>query len=165
MRDTVRLDAGGDPLNPPEMNYLWSTAATSQYIYGSTNGNWVDVESYDVSVQNPTTLCYAEASITVIFDFQECNIGVNENTNLSNNIFLTPNPTKNNVQLKTIGLSEKIDLSLLNIQGEILWKETNITPSYETFSKTITLEHLNKGIYILRLSHSEDIYNIKIIKQ
>ena len=165
VRDTVRLDAGGDPLNPPEMNYLWSTAATSQYIYGSTNGNWVDVESYDVSVQNPTTLCYAEASITVIFDFQECNIGVNENTNLSNNIFLTPNPTKNNVQLKTIGLSEKIDLSLLNIQGEILWKETNITPSYETFSKTITLEHLNKGIYILRLSHSEDIYNIKIIKQ
>jgi hypothetical protein len=165
VRDTVGLNAGGDPLNPPEMNYLWSTAATSQFIYGSTNGSWVDVETYGVSVQNPGTLCSAESTITVIFDFQECNIGVDENNNLSNFIFITPNPTKDNVQLEIIGLSGNIDLSLFNIQGDAIWRKRNIVLSGEAFTNTILFEHLNKGIYILRLSHAEEMYNIKIIKQ
>ena len=165
VRDTVGIDAGGDPLNPPEMNYLWSTAAATQTIYGSTNGSWVDIQTYGVTVQNPSTLCSAESTITVIFDFQECNIGVDENNNLSNFISITPNPTKDNVQLEIIGLSGNIDLSLSNIQGKVIWKKNNLLASEEAIVENISLEYLDKGLYILSIHYGDKITNVKIIKQ
>ncbi len=164
VRDSVLLDAG-DPLNPPLMNYLWSNAATSQTVIGSTNGNWVAFETYWASAENPVTYCMGRDTLVVFFDFDECSIGVKENNSLSNFISIIPNPTVDNSQLNIIGLTGKVDISLSDIHGKIIWQKNELIKSNGLLTEVISLKNLPNGIYMIYVVHKFGVYNTRLIKQ
>ena len=164
VRDSVLLDAG-DPLNPPLMNYLWSNAATSQTVIGSTNGNWVAFETYWVSAENPVTYCMGRDTLIVFFDFEECSIGVEENNNLSNFISVIPNPATDNAQITVKGLTGNISISFSDIQGKIIWQKNDLTISNGLLEEKFSLKQLPKGIYVVNVVHKLGVYNTKLIKQ
>ena len=164
VRDTVRLDAGTDPLNPPGTEYLWSTAATTQSILGSTNGNWVAFETYWANAKDPFTGCIGKDTLTIFFDFQECDIGVKENDNLSNYLTVMPNPAVDNIDVCISGLSGDLCISLKDMQGRIIWQKNNLIISNE-LTENISLKKLPKGIYIIDVVNKLGVFNTKIIKQ
>ena len=165
VRDSVILDAG-DPLNPPVMNYLWSTAATSQSIVASANGSWAYNETYWASVENPITTCSAIDTLVVYFNFFDCNIDIDENNDLSNNISIYPNPTYNNTQLIVSDLSnDAISISVLNTQGIVIWKKENVKISSESIKETIPFEHNPAGVYFIRVVSKLGVFNAKLVKQ
>ncbi len=163
VRDSVLLDAT-DPLNPPVMNYLWSTSATSPQILGTTNGAWIDFKTYWASVENPVTLCSAIDTLTVFFDFEQCSIGIDENNNLSNYITLSPNPATDNTKISITGLVGEINISLYDITGKTLWHKSSIINS-NTFEEDIPLKQLDKGVYIINVVHNMGVYDAKLIVQ
>jgi len=164
VRDSVVLDAS-DPLNPPTMNYLWSTAATTSSIISTTNGSWIDFKAYTVSVENPVTLCSGIGKITVMFDFSECNLDVDENKFLSDFISVVPNPTSDDAQVSIVGLSGNVDISLSDIQGKIILQKHDLTISNKLLVENVSLKQLPKGVYIISVIHESGVYNIRIIKQ
>ena len=163
VRDSVLLNAT-DPINPPLMNYIWSTSANSPTIIGSTNGNWIAFETYWVDVENPVTYCSGMDTITVFFDFDECSIGINENE-LSKHIAIKPNPAKDYTEITINGTEGKVQISLLSIQGKSLWRKEAIVSKSEPFSQTIQLSNLPKGIYVVNVVHKLGVFNSRIIKQ
>lgn len=162
VRDTVSLDAG-DPENPSSMNYLWSNAASSRKITASTNGNWVEFDSYWATAENPVTGCKGEGEVVVFFDFTACNIGIDEGENIDNKIKLSPNPTDNITTLSITDITGEIVISLTDITGKVIWTENDIVNSTE-FSKEISLRNLPDGIYILSVRHTTGVYNQEVIK-
>ena len=164
LRDSVVIDAS-DPLNPPLMNYLWSTSATTPSIISSSNGTFVDFKSYTVSVENPVTLCSGSGSITVMFDFSECNLDVDENNSLSNYISVVPNPTAYDAQISIVGLSGDVSILLSDIQGKLIMKYDNLTISNELLTEKLSLKQLPNGVYIITVIHELGVYNSRIIKQ
>ena len=163
VRDSVVMDAG-DPFNPPVMNYLWSSAATTQTIVGSTNGNWVAFETYWATAENPVTLCSGVDTLVVFFDFEECSIGVDEIT-LSNFISVTPNPAKDNAQLIIEGLTGKVNVSLINTQGKMVWQKNNLVITNGLLTENISLKYLPKGIYVVNVVHNLGTFNTRLIVQ
>ncbi len=165
VRDSIRLDAGNDPQNPPVMNYLWSTAATSQSFIASTNGNWVVFETYWVSAENPVTLCLGRDTLTVFFDFEECSIGINENNDMSDFISVSPNPATDNAQLIIEGITGDVNISLLNIQGKTIWQKNNQLISNGSLTENISLKQLPKGVYVINVVHKLGVFNTRLVKQ
>ena len=165
VRDTVRLDAGTDPLIPTGTEYIWSTAATTQTILGSTNGTWVAFETYWATAKDPFSGCIGIDTLTIFFDFQDCDIGVEENNNLSKYISIMPNPATDKLQVSITNLSGDINISLKDIQGRIVWQKNNLTISNEVLTETISLKNLPKGLFIIDVINKQGVYNCKIIKQ
>ena len=147
------------------MNYLWSTAATSQSFIASTNGNWVVFETYWASAENPVTLCSSVDTLTVFFDFEECSIGINENNDMSDFISVSPNPTTDNTQLIIEGISGNVNISLLNIQGKIIWQKNNQLISNGSLTEDISLKQLPKGVYMINVVHKLGVFNTRLVKQ
>lgn len=164
VRDSVILNAS-DPLNPPVMNYMWSTSATTSSIVGTTNGTWIAFETYWASVENPVTLCSGRDTLVVFFDFEECSLGVDQDSNLSNFISVTPNPAKDKTQLTIKGLSGSVNITLSDIQGKIIWQKTNITILNKLFLKDISLKKMPKGVYIISVVHNLGVFNARLIVQ
>jgi len=162
VRDSVVLDAG-DPINPPNMNYLWSTAASTREISASTNGNWIAFETYWAYSENPVTGCTGQDTITVFFDFDECNIGVNENSNLHNNISVSPNPTKDITDLEISGLDGDVSITLMNAHGQVIWNQKHVLNKAAPFHKSISLGKLPKGVYIISVVHKQAVHNVRVI--
>lgn len=164
VRDSVLLDAG-DPLNPPLMNYFWSNAATTQTVIGSTNGNWIDFKTYWASAENPVTYCMGYDTLVVFFDFEECSIGVDENNGLSEFITVVPNPAVDNAIVSINGLAGNVNISLINVQGKIIWQKNDLIISNGILLEQISLKNLPKGIYMINVVHELGKYNTRLIKQ
>ena len=164
VRDSVILDAS-DPLNPPVMNYLWSTAAASQSILASTNGSWLAHETYWVSVLNPVTQCSSRDTLVVFFNFDDCNIGIDEENNLSSFISIYPNPTSDNTQVIIDGLSGTVSIYVLNTQGLMIWKREDLTNSEKYLIETIPFENNARGVYLVRVINEQGVFHTKLVKQ
>ncbi len=164
VRDTVTLDAG-NTANPPNMNYLWSNTATSQKLNVITNGSWIDFQTYNVSVQNPVSMCLETGKMTVFFDFNECQIGVEETGALSENISISPNPSNGKFSIEIKGLEGEIDIVIDDIRGKNILNEKNIKINSNQFQKLIDISSFPSGIYLMSISHELGIFNSRIIKQ
>ncbi|MAZ93359.1 MAG: hypothetical protein CMF58_02990 [Lentimicrobiaceae bacterium] len=160
VRDTVMLDAT-DPLNPPLMDYLWSTSATSPSITVSTNGSWVSFDSYWANAVNPATGCTGTGSITIFFDFDECSIGIDEEE-ISNSIKVIPNPASEYIEVTTINLRGTISINLRNVFGQIVWS-SSINGDVEN-KEVISLKNLASGQYIVEVINVGNSYYQKVIK-
>ncbi len=160
VRDTVMLDAG-DPLNPPVMNYLWSTAATSQKITASTNGSWIEIESYSVDVTNPATGCTGNGEITIFFDFDQCNIGVDEH-DLPDNISVSPNPATKYIDIEFSDLKGEVIINLLDLNGRIILTESFSSIGNKQIEQ-ISLDNQPSGTYLLEISNDGRHYQSKLI--
>lgn len=164
VRDSVLLDAG-DPENPPTMNYLWSTAASSRKVASSTNGTFIDFATLWAFTENPVTGCKGQDTITVFFNFSECNIGVDENNDLSNYISVIPNPTSDFTDIIIDGIEGEISMTLNNIQGSLIWQKDDIIHQSTAYSNRVSFESLPRGIYIISVIHKSGIFNTKIVKK
>ncbi len=163
VRDSVLLDAG-DPINPPLMNYLWSSSATSRNITASTNGSWIVIDSYWAHAENPVTGCTGQDTITIFFDFDECSIGIDENDGLSNNITVMPNPTSDFTTIVIKDIGGEITINLYDIQGQTIWQHRDELVQGSGYSKEISLKSLPIGVYLINIEHKKGIFNKRIIK-
>jgi hypothetical protein len=164
VKDSVVLDAGNIE-NPANMNYLWSNTATSRKQSVTTTGSWIDFKTYTVEVQNPVTLCSQNAKMTVFFDFNECEIGINEINSLHNNINISPNPSNGIFNIEVMGLEKTFDISIEDINGRNIFNEKNIDIKSDNFIKIVDLTDFPKGIYLISITHESGVLNSKIIKQ
>lgn len=163
VKDSVILDAGHDD-NPPNINYLWSNTATTQKLKVTTVGSWIDFQTYTVEVQNQVTLCSQNAGMTVFFDFNECQIGINELNSLNEHIRVSPNPSNGIFNIEIISLDQTIDISIDDINGREIFSEKDIDVNNSKFTKRIDLSSIPNGIYLINITHETGIYNSRIIK-
>ena len=164
VRDTVILDAGHDG-NPPIMEYLWSNNWGDRFMIAKTNGNWFDVQGYSVQVRNPVTKCINSDEITIIFDFNHCAIGVEENITIEKPVKVYPNPNTGMFYVSSEISIKKLKLSLLTMEG-MLVKEYTLTqiPS-GGWEKSIDISKLRSGVYLLYIQADHAVYTQKIIKK
>jgi hypothetical protein len=75
------------------------------------------------------------------------------------NLVLFPNPSKGTIHLSSIPFSEKLQIQLYNLNGELLF-ENNLTHKNE-----FTLELPNAtGIYILKIESEKGSAVFKVVK-
>jgi hypothetical protein len=75
--------------------------------------------------------------------------GISEKPSLAFNLF--PNPSNGIVNLNN---TLPADLSIRNVNGEIIWSQKNISPNSE-----LNLSGLAKGIYMLQIKMSDDSFS------
>ncbi len=164
VHDSVILDAG-DAVNPPVMNYFWSNNATTRKIKVTTNGNWIDFQTHSVTVTNPVTHCAGSDTLTIWFDFNQCQIGIKENDDMARFIKLTPNPTKGILLLNITGLEGNATIQIHDIHGKEVLFEKITALQKSGMEKIIDLNKWQNGVYILRFVNNNKTFNSKIIKQ
>ncbi len=166
VRDSVILDAGQDG-DPDGTTYFWTqTNYLNRYFKATTNGNWIDFQTHEVRVNYPgTNGCESMGAITIVFDFNECQIGIDENTPDDQQAFqIFPNP--NNGMFTMILNKEMKDLNVnvFDYLGKPVY-----TKSFEgTFQKghqqQFQLNLKRKGVYFVQLlSESSSLSVQKIL--
>jgi hypothetical protein len=76
-----------------------------------------------------------------------------------NEILVYPNPTKDEVYIRTKG--EQINsYSLCNISGQLLLNDEKV----KTNSQKISLRNFPKGVYILKVVTNKNVYSRKVVK-
>lgn len=163
VRDTVTLDAGNEN-NPPDMAYQWSNGWGDRYFTTGTNGNQFDFQSFSVTTTNNVTGCEDNSSISIRFDFTECAIGIGENNNTSQPLFIYPNPNNGFFQLSTMETITSLEIELADLNGKILFRNhyTNINPA--GWTSDINITKLPEGIYLLKYKADSKSYSQKILK-
>ncbi len=165
VRDTVVLDANTDPMNPPVMQYHWSNNTNHRTFTASTNGSWIEFQSYWVNTANPVTNCYGTDSLVVFFDFRECNIGIEENGVLAGKVTMSPNPTKNFVDITIHETNGELEIDLHDINGKLLQTNHFEDISSENRDIRLNLEKYPTGLYLISIKHQKGYYNASVIKQ
>ena len=89
--------------------------------------------------------------------------GLNNIINIEgNNIFVYPNPTKDNVYIITQG--EIINsFSIYNTNGQLIQKDENAVFSSDKTKLKLNLSNENKGVYIIKIITNKNVYSRKII--
>jgi hypothetical protein len=163
VRDTIVLDAG-NASNPQNMQYLWSNSWANRYMVAQTNGNWWDIITYGVTVKNMVTNCSSSDQITVIFDFNNCAIGVEENVSTSSPVTVHPNPNKGSFTVRPDMEMNKLTLQLMSIQGVPIFEKNYSNLAAGGQEIFIDINHLSNGVYLLRILANERVYTQMIVK-
>lgn len=80
---------------------------------------------------------------------------------IPNAINIYPNPTNNNITID-LGKVENVEnITLLDVQGKLIYENKNIT----TPKITIDLNSKSEGIYILKVQHNNEVNTYKVVKQ
>lgn len=158
VRDSVWLDAG------PNMTYHWNNGSIDRKIRSITNGQWVDFQTYSVEVTNPATGCKNNDIITIFFDFNTCNLGIDDREDVSNKLKVTPNPTNGvfNLDLKT--LNEDGTLYLIDASGKIISEEYFTKGTYPSGTKRFDISPLPQGMYLLYFRSEKYVAVKQLIK-
>ncbi|MBU1369993.1 MAG: PKD domain-containing protein [Bacteroidetes bacterium] len=146
VRDSVWLDGG------PNMNYLWTNGSTSRKVRATTNGNWIDFQSWDVVVTNPVTGCQNTDELTIFFDFNACNIGLNELNNVSGLVTINPNPASDKVKLTADQIKEKAQLYIFANDGRLILEKTIAANKHAGIDLIIPTGDLLPGSYHIMLT-------------
>ena len=145
--DTVMLDAGN-----PGSSYLWSNGDTNRFIRVGTTGLGYDEQEISVQVSNEEG-CEAEASVTIVFDYDAC-VGIDENEeNIHIKVF--PNPTNGLINIVLDGVSREVNLELFNLTGTSVAKKQIIPDEAGHISDYLDLGGKSAGIYLLRITGPE----------
>jgi hypothetical protein len=163
VRDTVLLDAGNTD-NPPNMNYLWSNNWADRYMIAKTNGNWYDMQTFDVIVKNMVTTCMNDGEITVIFDFNHCAIGVEENIRVERPVTVRPNPNEGIFYVNTQYNIITLEIKLLTMQGSPVAEFTYNNVPAGGWESPIDMSGLLDGLYLLWIKADQSVYTQKIVK-
>jgi len=166
VRDSVWLDAGFDN-DPEETLYFWkSDNYVNRTMKVVTNGPWIDFQTHEVVVTVPhnTIQCSDSGQITVVFDFNACEISVPETpVSLDNAISILPNPNDGNFILKFNKNVKDLSLKVYNIQGglhyETFLQGTFVAESNRPISTGIS----KKGVYLVVLQTGGSWYLQKMV--
>jgi len=102
-----------------------------------------------------TTLNCSDTSACFSID----NVGLGEN-NSAGTISVYPNPTNGLVTITTGAQIENATIKLINLSGQVLIQENNLTGS--TFN--LDLSEFSNGVYFVEISEGENIQRIKIVR-
>lgn len=121
-----------------DLNLLFKHKLTNLASYEHDGDNWVSAGDY--------TIYYSEQTVT----------GVNENK-LTNNIRVYPNPATNQVTFNITAAIGQFNVELYDLQGKLVLNRlvSNNNP--------VSIESLNDGLYIYRLSENQNFYTGKIM--
>jgi hypothetical protein len=107
----------------------------------------------------PALSSYTDGTITR-FDMGPVQLmGIHENGNLGNGIFVYPNPATASINVKLENLSDKETYTVFNSLGQIL-----LTGKISSLTTTIGLEALTSGLYFIEISDSKTKSSVKFIK-
>lgn len=164
VRDSVWLDAGFDT-DPEGTVYFWkSENYNSRKLKVTTNGVWIGLETPQVVVTHGITQCVDSGQITVIFDFNECEISVPEaKVALDEAISILPNPNDGNFTLafsKSVG---DLDLKVYDIRGSVIYKTQLIGRYDANHSVEISTAINAKGVYMVVLQTGGEWYLQKMV--
>jgi len=163
VRDTVLLDAGNEN-NPPVMEYLWSNSWAGRYVVAKTNGNWFDIQDYAVTVTNPITTCVNTDNITLIFDFNLCAIGIDEEPVVERPVTIHPNPNQGIFFLNMDEDVNILEIKMLTLEGRPIFEKRFETDKTDDWRNPIDISNLSKGIYMIWLKADEQVYTLKLVK-
>ncbi|MCX6233025.1 MAG: T9SS type A sorting domain-containing protein [Bacteroidetes bacterium] len=90
-------------------------------------------------------------------------VGINEIVN-NLNYRIYPNPSKGNVTLEIDAHSDKIELSIYSLQGEMIYKE-DINNKHKMITKELDLSKYTKGIYFVKIRSNGYARTEKLIIQ
>jgi hypothetical protein len=110
-------------------------------------------------------MCTDIDKMTVFFDFNECQIGVEEAGTLSENISILPNPSNGKFNLEIQGLGGEVDIVINDIRGKQVFSEQNIKINGNQLNKFIDITSFPNGIYLISVSHEAGVFNSQIVKQ
>jgi len=165
VRDSVILDAGQDN-DPPGTIYFWDNNYEGRYYKATTNGNWLEWQTHTVEVRNGTTSCENTAAITILFDFNQCAIGIPETVvRLEEAVELHPNPNNGTFNISIKEDIADLEIKIFDVSGRLVFEYdwTGHHPKGESVS--IDTDGLEKGLYIVHLgSGSRNVIKRMIIQ-
>lgn len=146
---TVYANAGFSSIAGSNVNFTCSAI-------GGTAFAWNFGDAGTSTSQNPSHTYGASGNYTAtVVVTRGCNsvtltipVGITTGlaqTTVDNNVVVFPNPSKGKIKIN-IDNSNVYDLSIINIEGKVVYKETAVWKD-----KEVNLETLNKGIYMLQL--------------
>ena len=153
VRDTVMLDAGHDD-DPEGTTYFWTLSNyLNRYFTASTNGNWIDFQTHQVRVNYPgTSGCESMGEITIVFDFSECQIGIDENKPGEQQAFLLfPNPNNGTFTLLLNEEMRDLEIRVYDFLGKPVYTERFTGSFQKGYTKQIQLNLNRKGIYFVQV--------------
>ena len=162
VRDTVVLDAG-NAANPPDMQYMWSNGFSGQKLVAETNGNWIDFQHYSVEVTNALTTCTNSSAITIVFDFYQCAIGVDEKISETQIVTIHPNPNSGVFTIETERAITSLEVQISNLHGYTIFEKNYNQIPANGWDDTIDISRQPKGVYMLFLKVDGNISTQKVV--
>jgi len=166
VRDTVTLDAGFDS-DPLTSTYFWkSDNYENRFLTVSTTGSWIDFQTHDVVVTNGNTGCVDSSKITIIFDFNECEISVPEQKeNLRDIIRVLPNPNDGKFLVNFKENVSDVELKIYDLRGSLLYSKFISGKRLEGSNISIDSGLREDGVYMLVFQTVGDFIVKKMIIQ
>ncbi len=164
VRDSVSMDAGYDD-DPPNTEYYWlkNSYINRRYVARS-NGSWIENQTHSVRVTNGTTGCVNTDSITIIFAFSQCNIGVEEvRGDLDAAISIFPNPNNGDFIMELHQPLSDVLLQLFDSRGAMVYQEFLSGRMNTGFKKEISVSGIEPGVYILRFQNETGVTASRLV--
>ncbi len=155
VRDTLLLDAGQDG-DPPGTIYFWDDNFEGRYYLASTNGNWIDFQTHQVYVKHGVSGCENTEQVTIIFDFNECEISVPENNLASLDAAeILPNPNDGNFTLSINEDVSNLYINIFDVSGRLIYAEYWSGSMNSGFHQLIKPGNLEKGLYFIHMESNQ----------
>lgn len=166
VRDTVILDAGFDS-DPPTNTYYWKTDNyENRFLTVASGGSWINYQYHDVVVTNGNTGCIDSSHITIIFDYNVCEISVPEQkANLRDIVSVLPNPNDGKFLLNFKESVSDLELKIYDSRGLLLYSKFISGKHLEGTNISIDSGLREDGVYILVFQTASDYIVKKMIIQ
>lgn len=163
VRDTLSLIARHES-HPEGTQYFWSNFYAGDRMSISTNGNWFDQQSYWVRITFPQTGCNKIYNITVLFDFNQCNIGLDEyNGRFGSLIVVYPNPSHGEFNVSTKADVTINSLAVYDMSGKPVFLDMNRQVLSAHSPMRINLSGFSEGMYMVLIQSKGEVFYQRII--
>jgi hypothetical protein len=150
-QDSVMLDAGAGPYT-----YEWTTLETTQTIVVSSST--AGTSEYSVLITDTISMCQAIDSVNVTFD--DCS-NISELT--GSNVSIYPNPSNGNFIVSLSNISEQVSVQVVDMQGRLIYSQ--IEGLKVGKENIISLENVERGVYLISVSSNKGRYTQSIVIQ
>jgi hypothetical protein len=106
--------------------------------------------------------CDKNSSINPDLKLITHDLKIDENSRAKNTICIYPNPTSGEIIIQMNGMTGKISLRVLTLEGKIVYSE-EFTNSIELINKKVDLSSLSKGVYMINIQNNENTITKKLI--
>lgn len=167
---TANTDGNFDYANLPEGNYrVWglsyaksnTVASVLDYVLGKTSISDIynDIAAAAICADLATTHENLQPATVSI---ETCT--ATENLSQQNIFQYYPNPSEGKINLR-LEKATRVGLEILDLNGKVLYRERIQANNGEVYEKTLNLEHLPNGVYVIKANIGGQQYRDKLIIQ